>query len=369
MPNWSSCKPMGSSKPGAAQQGRSAHSGLLEIEPTLSPLFAMYIRNYLLDSNVEPGAVFEECGLTLSMDGEAGRPLPVAKVAHLLDAAGRHTDNAFVGMRMGAQYHYESPGVLISTILCAPSVEEAIRTLSYYDRFVDSAIHTSFSVEGDSALFTTTIAETPGVDLTQLNEYLMVFIVNTLNKATRKFVPLTQVGFAHTRRTSIAPLEHFFKVTPRFSCTQNHIRFDATYLEEPLFSSNKLLYEILINAMKTYFSTSSEKFNLISAVGREIIRETGPGPGSPTIKQVANNMALSPRTLRRRLADEGYSFQQVKNMAREQRAKYCLRRTNLPLSAIAVELGYSELSAFSRAFRLWSGESPQHYRARTTVQP
>lgn len=351
----------------SSTQPKTPHGGLLEIEPTLSPLFAMYIRNYLLDSNTDPGEVFEECGLTLSMDGEAGRPLPVAKVANLLDAAGRHTNNQFVGMRMGMQYHYESPGVLISTILCAPSVEEAIRTLSYYDRFVDSAISTTFTVEGDNAVFTTTVAGSSGVDLTQLNEYLMVFIVNTLNKATRKFVPLTQVGFAHTRRTSIAPLERFFKVTPRFSCAQNHIRFDASYLEEPLFSSNKLLYEILTNAMKTYFSTSSEKFNLISAVGREIIRETG--PGSPTIKQVARNMALSPRTLRRRLADEGYSFQQVKNMAREQRAKYCLRRTNLPLSAIAVELGYSELSAFSRAFRLWSGESPQHYRARTTAQP
>ena len=55
-------------------------------------------------------------------------------------------------------------------------------------------------------------------------------------------------------------------------------------------------------------------------------------------------------------------------MAREQRAKYCLRRTNLSLSDIAVELGYSELSAFSRAFRLWSGESPQRYRARAVEQ-
>lgn len=357
---------MASSRAQSARHADSSQQALLEFEPTLSPLFAMYIRNYLLDSGVDPVAVFEECGLTLSMDGESGRPLPVAKVARLLATAGRHTDNQFVGMRMGQQYHYESPGVLISTILCAPSVEEAIRALSYYDRFVDSAIHTTFGVDGDIAKFTTTITDASGADLTQLNEYLMVFIVNTLNKATRKFVPLTQVGFAHTRRTSIAPLEQFFKITPRFSCRHNHIKFDAAYLEEPLFSSNKLLYEILTNAMKTYFSTSSEKFSLINAVGREIIRETG--PRSPTIQQVAKNMALSPRTLRRRLADEGYSFQQVKNMAREQRAKYCLRRTNLPLSDIAVELGYSELSAFSRAFRLWSGESPQRYRARTSSE-
>ena len=77
---------------------------------------------------------------------------------------------------------------------------------------------------------------------------------------------------------------------------------------------------------------------------------------------IAASMALSPRTLRRRLSEEGYSFQQVKNMARERRAKYYLSSTRLTLSEIAFELGYSELSAFSRAFRSRAGETPQAYR-------
>jgi AraC-like DNA-binding protein len=66
--------------------------------------------------------------------------------------------------------------------------------------------------------------------------------------------------------------------------------------------------------------------------------------------------------LRRRLADEGYSFQEAKNLARRKRAQYLLSQTRMPLSEIAFELGYSELSAFSRAFRGWVGVTPQNYR-------
>ena len=52
----------------------------------------------------------------------------------------------------------------------------------------------------------------------------------------------------------------------------------------------------------------------------------------------------------------------MKSLAREKRARYYLSHTNLSLSEIAFELGYSELSAFSRAFRTWTGETPQVYR-------
>lgn len=335
-------------------------NSLFEFEPTLSPLFAMYIRNYLLDHDVDPQVVFAECGLSIERGGDAAKPLSVMNVVQLFDAASRHTRNDFPGLRMGQHYHFESPGILISTILAAPSVEEAIWTLHHYDRFVDSAIETTFCTENDLAIFSTTVADSPGYSVHHLNEYLLTFIVNTLNKTTRKPVPLREVSFEHHRDKNFAPLEQFFGLRPRFSQPVNRICFDRSYLQEQFFTSNKLLYQILTDAMKNYFSSSSEKFSLINAVAREILREIG--PGSPTIGRVAHNMALSARTLRRRLADEGYNFQQVKNMAREQRAKHCLSRTSMPLSEIALELGFSELSSFSRAFRLWAGMSPQQYR-------
>ncbi len=75
-------------------------------------------------------------------------------------------------------------------------------------------------------------------------------------------------------------------------------------------------------------------------------------------------MGMSERTLRRQLSNEGISFQEAKNIARRKWAKYYLAKSNMSLTEIAFELGYSELSAFSRAFRHWVGETPQAYRNR-----
>ena len=209
---------------------------LLEFEPTLSPLFAMYVRNYLLDSGVEPRQYrFEECGLELGFGWRFGQPTAGGhSVIGLLSAAGQHTNNEFVGMRMGQQYHYETPGILISTILSAPSVEEAIRTL--VSTTTGSSTRLFRRASASKRIRPRLQPPSPtrlSSDLTQLNEYLMVFIVNTLNKATRKPVPvhagrdLPIRGAARQSR-----LERFFQ-TARHALgdSRNYICFDATYLD------------------------------------------------------------------------------------------------------------------------------------------
>ena len=84
--------------------------------------------------------------------------------------------------------------------------------------------------------------------------------------------------------------------------------------------------------------------------------------GNPTVESIAESLQLSSRTLRRRLADEGLKLQDVKNEARAQRATFYLTQTQMPLSQVALEVGFSEMSAFSRAFRLWTGQTPQECR-------
>ncbi|MCP3674209.1 MAG: helix-turn-helix transcriptional regulator, partial [Gammaproteobacteria bacterium] len=135
-----------------------------------------------------------------------------------------------------------------------------------------------------------------------------------------------------------------------------------SFLKESFFTSNETLYEILTNYLKDYFNIFDEDSKLLGIVFREIIRQTS--NTLPTISQVSSSIGMSERTLRRRLANEGTSFQEAKNTARRKWAKYYLSKSNLSLTEIAFELGFSELSAFSRAFRHWVGETPQAYRNR-----
>jgi AraC-like DNA-binding protein len=239
-------------------------------------------------------------------------------------------------------------------------VEEGLKCLSRYDRFVDTGIETQFNFNAPLAEFSARLIISDSVKGDQINEYLMAFIMQSISNATRKRLPVRHVWLQHGCDQNRRELESYFGAPVSYSQPVNKIFFDRAFLKERFFTSNGLLFEVLENAMKTYFTAASEQGGFVDVVCREIIRCGTTDDTSA--EKISGRLAISPRTLRRRLAEEGFSFQEAKNLARRNRAKYFLSHTRMPLSEIAFELGYSELSAFSRAFRSWVGETPQNYR-------
>ncbi len=331
-----------------------------ELEPSLSPRFVAYVRDYLLDHGIDPEPVFRQCGIDSSRSEELDAAVPAIRIANLLELAAQCSDNPCMGLHMARRYHYESASLLILAMLAAPSVGDGIRCLCHYDRYVDTAIAIDFDFGQSLAEFGFHVIVPEGVAVNQLNEYLQVFLVQALNTATRIPVPVKQVCFSHDNNQNAEALQDFFQAPVKFSCAGNRLLFDRSYLQERFHTSHALLHEILVNAMKTYFVTEQSCNGFVDILCREIIRCGA--DESATLENIAERLAISPRTLRRRLSSEGSSFQEVKNLARAKRAKYYLRRTSMPIAEIAYELGFSELSAFSRAFRSWVGQAPQAYR-------
>ncbi len=91
-------------------------------------------------------------------------------------------------------------------------------------------------------------------------------------------------------------------------------------------------------------------------------------PALLSLPQVAERLAVSPRTLHRKLEVAGTSFQQIKDVLRHDMALHLLTRESTPLKQIAISLGFSDQSTFQRAFAQWTGFSPGQYRKRTQQQ-
>lgn len=85
--------------------------------------------------------------------------------------------------------------------------------------------------------------------------------------------------------------------------------------------------------------------------------------GEPDIDRISAQLGASARTLQRRLKDDETSFRQELNVVRYELAQSYLRDPRLQLAGVAILLGYSEQSAFNRAFRHWSGRTPREVRA------
>ena len=90
--------------------------------------------------------------------------------------------------------------------------------------------------------------------------------------------------------------------------------------------------------------------------------------GYPHINLAAQLLSCSVRTLQRRLHEEGTNYSEVVEEARRSSAMHALLKTDTSLPDLAAQLGYSEQSAFTRAFRRWTGTTPNRYRIQATTQ-
>jgi AraC-like DNA-binding protein len=100
-----------------------------------------------------------------------------------------------------------------------------------------------------------------------------------------------------------------------------------------------------------------------AAVARKVISRTL-SAGHPPIEAVAAAVNTSVRTLQRRLAVSGRTYQTLVDEVRLAVARHALVASNAPLKAIAVDLGFAEHASFTRAFRRWTGQTPLQYRRR-----
>lgn len=91
--------------------------------------------------------------------------------------------------------------------------------------------------------------------------------------------------------------------------------------------------------------------------------------GVPTISGIAGYFGMSARTLQRRLSERGYSFQTLVDESRRELAERLLRETEYPLAEVAFLTGFSEQSAFNRAFKRWAGQTPRSFRIGVQLPP
>lgn len=156
--------------------------------------------------------------------------------------------------------------------------------------------------------------------------------------------------------------ETFFGCPVTWNDSHVRVRFPLEYLNIPMPRRDPTLKELLdrqAQALLRVLPGSSETERQLQQVLLKLLAD-----GEPTLQRAANAMYMSPRTLQRRLARHQLSWQQWLDHSREQLARQYLADTSLSLTDIALLLGFSEQSAFTRAYRRWAGESPGRDRRR-----
>ena len=155
--------------------------------------------------------------------------------------------------------------------------------------------------------------------------------------------------------------EEWFRCPVTWGGARFEIAFDAAVLDRTLPRHDPRLFGYLAQHADRLLEEVPESGSTLTIVRREIAAELP--LGEPQQGVVARRLAMSPRTMQRRLAAEGTTFAAMVEAMRRERAETLLSDTRLTASEVAFLLGFSEPASFFRAFRRWTGEPPQRWRA------
>jgi len=168
-----------------------------------------------------------------------------------------------------------------------------------------------------------------------------------------------EVRFAHTPQLDVTPFRRFFRVPICFEAEESALIFDRTWLDKPVYDADPLLHLMMARYVQAIESRLGDDLaNDIRHLLRPLIEAN-----CPSKVEMAKRIGLSARSLSRRLSAAGTSFEQLRDEARYGFASELLEGSRISATQVAERLGYSNVSAFSRAFLRWSLTRPTKWRA------
>jgi AraC-like DNA-binding protein len=308
----------------------------------------------------DPDRVARAVALDPALFARLEGSIPCSDFARLLDEAARATGDDCFGLHFGERYQPKQIGALVYVVLNSPSIRSGFENVTRYLHVHNEAAVTSLDVEPARAYLRFALRGVPIEIGRQQSEYALVVALSTLRlMAGSRWAPL-EVQFAHPAPRDASEHLRVFGCPVSFGCRSNALVVEPQFLDRQVPAADEALYPILRKYLDRVLKEMPHDDRALADVRRAIgesMRE-----GEPKLAVVARRIGSSPRTLQRRLSELGVDFKSlVDDTRRRFSLKYLEDRANTP-TEIAYLLGYSEVSAFNRAFKRWTGSSPVKYR-------
>lgn len=314
------------------------------------------------------GASVRELAATfeLPLDAVDADDLALSPLAlrSLFEAVAEACGEPWVGLRLAAEPPVSRAyAPLELTVRSSRTVADALDCFVRYATLLHPQIRTEKVAVGDSVRWVQTTPTAPRGIGRHAEEYGLAFVLARCREAiAAEALAVQSLWFAHARPRDITPLERFFGTrTISFGAESSGFCLEPSGLEALLATHDPRL-------LATALDLAAGALARQPAVARlsQRVVESLPSllAGEATLEAMARLLAMSERTLQRRLGEEGTTFLGILDDVREARARALLRDANRSLLDVAEQLGFSDLATFSRAFKRWTGQPPGMFRRR-----
>jgi AraC-like DNA-binding protein len=284
--------------------------------------------------------------------------VPIAPMLDLLRATVELTGDEDLGLKAAREIVQGEYGAVEFLVSSASSMRDSIELLGRYLPLINSAMRFELLVEGGLAIVQ--LRSSIALPRAAVDFQSAAFYVATLQRG-HAIDPGYEAWFRHAKPRDTREYQRTFAPGKlRFGAAFDGFVFDAGLLERPLAVADPNLHHVmrkyaalLIAELPTHESMSERV--------REQIRTNLPRRDT-SIGLVARTLAMSRRTLARRLEQEGTTFSELLENTRRELALRYVKRADLKLTEIALLLGFSQPGPFHRAFKRGTGHSPRDYR-------
>jgi len=284
---------------------------------------------------------------------------PVADWKGLLEIAADELGDPMLGLHLGQTITPQHFGVLGYVLLSCGTLAAALERLLRYQRLLYDVNPLDYRITQQGvALSWGTKQGRPGplVDETAVTA-LVQFCRNIT--ATPEVSP-ESLSFVNPAPAQQSSYNDFFDCVVEFDQPQTRIVFALSGLQTPLRKPDPTLIAVLEQQVEGWLAALPDDNDIVMQTRQWIAK--GLREGKPSLANIAEHLHLSERSLHRRLTEQGWNFRNLLNDTRGQMASDYLRDPRLQLAEIAQLLGYSDQTAFTRAFREWAGVTPLNFR-------
>jgi AraC-like DNA-binding protein len=339
----------------------------LDLPPRRSPLAGRVVR---LGIAAEISAVLHQLGvdsddniqlscLVSPPNGDSAGPMPVADLGRLVTLCVARTNCPHFGLLVGQRGILSTLGLVGCLMPPSQTVGKALRNLVWHLHQYDPDTAPTLTMSGGMATLSPAL-QGPWVESAdQIADGAIATALNILRMLCGPDWAPAEVLLPRSPPPDPAPFERLFRAPVQFQAEAAALVFPAFWLRRPIAGAGEVLRHVFEERLGSPEARSGGSF---SDGLRHMLRMRLPQQDCSAAK-IAGLFSMNRRTLNRHLRAEGTAFNILVNEVRFEIARQLLANTSMTFSQIAAALAFSEASAFNRAFRRWSGQTPTAWRA------
>ncbi|MCF8998775.1 AraC family transcriptional regulator [Acinetobacter nectaris] len=317
------------------------------------------LNEFILNKGADAAYIFDKNGVHPDLLNSPTLSIQLPNYCQMLEQAASLSGCDNFGLEYGQQFQPKSLGLIGYIGLCSPNLASALQNIANYFHFHQKDTLMQFVAQDDCWRIDYQVQHGAILCRRQDAELTLGMIMNVIRGVLGQNYSPRAVHFEHARPIQWQEHRKLFNAPVFFEQPYNSIVIKKSDTYTPMPDADPILLKVIQDTLKL-LNQNNQRQDLLNQARSRI--QLSLSQGEPCLEQIATELNMSNTCFIRKLKIEGTNFSKLVDSVRCELAKNYMAQTHIQISEIAFLLGYSELSAFSRAFKRWFNITPRQWR-------